>query len=192
VTDELAKQGYNTLTVKVDKASNAAGVAKNLRNKYKVGAADAQTEIKQQLAVFNILGAVLGGIGGIALVVAAVGVANTMIMSILERTREIGVMRAVGARRGTVSRLFTFEASLLGFLGGAVGLGVGYVLILIANPLINDQLKSNAIASRNIVALPLWLILGVLGITTLIGLLAGLYPARRAARLDPVEALHYD
>jgi putative ABC transport system permease protein len=190
--DFLAKQGYNSYIVKVDQSSNAAAVAKTIRNTYKVGAADAQSEIKQQLAIFNILGLVLGGIGGIALVVAAVGVVNTMVMSILERTREIGVMRAVGARRGTVSALFTFEAALLGFFGGVVGLGIGYGAVLIANPLINKQLSSNNVASSNIITLPLWLILGVVGLTTVIGLLAGLYPARRAARLDPVEALRYE
>lgn len=191
-TDELAKQGYNSFIVKVDQSSNAAAVAKNIKNKYKVGAADAQTEIKQQLGVFNILGAVLGGIGGIALVVAAVGVVNTMIMSILERTREIGVMRAVGARRGTVSRLFTFEAALLGFFGGVVGLGIGYGAVLIANPFINKQLSSNNISGSNIITLPIWLVIGVIALTTAIGILAGLYPARRAAKLDPVEALHYE
>ena len=192
VTDELAQNGYGSLVVKVDAASNAAGVAKTIRNQFKFGAADAETAITQQLAIFNILGAILGGIGGIALVVAAFGVVNTMIMSILERTREIGVMRAVGARRSTVSRLFTFEAALLGFWGGAIGLGLGYGLILIANPLLNKQLKSNNIASSNIITLPLWLIVGVIVLTTLIGILAGLYPARRAAKLNPVDALHYE
>lgn len=192
VTDELAKNGYSALIVKADKASNAASVAKQIRNQYKVGAADAQTEIKKQLGIFNILGAVLGGIGGIALVVAAVGVVNTMIMSILERTREIGVMRAVGARRSTVSLLFTIEAAWLGFWGGVIGLGIGYAAVLVANPLINKQLASNNISSSNIITLPIWLILGVIALTTLIGILAGLYPARRAARLDPVEALHYE
>lgn len=190
--DMIAKQGYNSFIVKVDESSNAAAVAKAIRDTYKVGAADAQTEIKSQLAIFNVLGLVLGGIGGIALIVAAVGVVNTMVMSILERTREIGVMRAVGARRGTVSKLFTFEAALLGFFGGVVGLGLGYGAVLIANPIINKQLSTNNITSSNIITLPLWLILGVVGLTTLIGILAGLYPSRRAAKLDPVEALRYE
>jgi len=192
VEDELAKQGYSSYIVKVDQSSNAAAVAKSIRNTYKVGAADAQTAIKQQLAIFNILGLVLGGIGGIALVVAAVGVVNTMVMSILERTREIGVMRAVGARRRTVSTLFTIEAALLGFFGGVVGLAIGYGVVLVANPIINKQLSSNNITSSNIITLPIWLILGVIGLTTLIGILAGMYPARRAAKLDPVEALRYE
>jgi len=192
VTDELALNGYSSLIVKVDQASNAAAVASNIRSQFKVGAADAETAIKQQLAVFNIIGAVLGGIGGIALVVAAVGVINTMVMSILERTREIGVMRAVGARRSAISRLFTFEASLLGLMGGVVGVAIAYGLTLIGNPIINKQLKGNGIASSNILAMPLWLIISVLVGTTVIGMLAGLYPARRAAKLDPVEALHYE
>ncbi|HSX16295.1 MAG TPA: ABC transporter permease [Candidatus Saccharimonadales bacterium] len=192
VVDELAKQGYNSFVVKADEASNAASVAKTIKDTYKVGAVDAETAIKQQLAIFNILGLVLGGIGGIALVVAAVGVVNTMIMSILERTREIGVMRAVGARRGTVSLLFTIEAALLGFFGGVVGLGLGYGAVLVANPLVNRQLSGNNVTGSNIFTLPIWLILGVVGLTTLIGVLAGLYPARRAAHLDPVEALRYE
>jgi ABC-type antimicrobial peptide transport system permease subunit len=189
VTDELALNGFNELVVKVDQSSNAAGVAKNIRTQFKIGAADAETAIKQQLAIFNILGAILGGIGGIALIVAAVGVINTMIMAILERTREIGVMRAVGAKRSTISLLFTFESSILGLMGGLVGIFLGYVLTLIGNPLINNQLKGNGIKSANILSLPPWLIISVVVGTTIIGTLAGLYPARKAAKLDPVESL---
>lgn len=191
VSDEVAKNGYGGLIVKVDKATNAPAVASSIK-KFGVGAVDAQTYIKSQLAIFNIVGAVLGGIGGISLAVAAVGVVNTMVMAILERTREIGVMRAVGAKRSTVSSLFTFEASLLGFLGGVFGVLVGFGLTLIANPIINKQLRGNGIASSNIITLPIWLIVSVITITTVIGMLAGLYPARRAAKLDPVEALRYE
>lgn len=191
VTNYQDQNGYDSLTVKADKSSNAPLVAKEIKT-LGVGAADAETSIKSQLAIFNIVGLVLGGIGGIALMVAAIGVVNTMIMAILERTREIGVMRAVGAKRGTVSRLFTIEASLLGFWGGVLGVAAGYGLTSLANVFINKQLISNGLTARNIITLPPWLILTVIGITTLIGMFAGLYPARRAAHLDPVEALHYE
>src|SRR5205085_4195361 len=117
--DMLAQNGYGSLIAKVDNSKNAAAAAANIK-KLGVGAADAEASIKQQLTIFNILGLVMGGIGGIALAVAAVGVVNTMIMAILERTREIGVMRAVGAKRSTVRALFTFEAAMLGFCGGVV------------------------------------------------------------------------
>jgi ABC-type antimicrobial peptide transport system permease subunit len=191
VTDGLAKEGYSGLVAKVDQASNASSVTTEIK-KLGVGAADAQSFISGQLAIFNIVGAVLGGIGGISLAVAAVGVINTMVMAILERTREIGVMRAVGARRSAISRLFTFEAALLGFIGGALGVLVGYGLTFVANPLINKQLQVNNITNSNIITLPVWLIAAVIASTTLIGMLAGLYPARRAAKLDPVEALRYE
>jgi ABC-type antimicrobial peptide transport system permease subunit len=189
--DFVATNGYNSLTVQVDSSKNAAAVASDIR-KFGVGAADAETLINAQLQVFNILGLVLGGIGGIALAVAAIGVVNTMIMAIMERTREIGVMRAVGAKRSTVSLLFTFEAACLGFWGGVFGVGVGYALTRIANVFINKQLASQSLLVRDIIGLPLWLALTVVGVTTIIGILAGLYPARRAAKLDPVEALHYE
>lgn len=191
ITDFIAQNGYSEFIAKVDQVGNAKAVVASIK-RMGVGAADAQSMINAQLAVFNIVGLVLGGIGGIALMVAAIGVVNTMVMAILERTREIGVMRAIGAKRSTISRLFTFEASLLGFWGGVTGIAVGYGLTRIANVLINKQLASNSIKAHNIVNLPLWLIVAVIIATTVIGLLAGLYPAHRAAKLDPVESLHYE
>jgi putative ABC transport system permease protein len=191
ITDQLAEQGYSALMAKVDNVNNAAAATTTIK-KLGVGAADAQSFINSQLTIFNVVGLVLGSIGGIALAVSAIGIVNTMVMAILERTREIGVMRAVGARRSTVRRLFTFEASLLGFWGGVFGLCLGYALTRIANILINNQLSKNSLQVRNIIQLPLWLILTVIGITTVIGFLAGLYPARRAAKLDPVEALRHE
>jgi putative ABC transport system permease protein len=191
VTDMLAESGYGSLMAKVDNSKNAAAAATEIK-KLGVGAADAEASIKQQLTIFNVMGLVLGGIGGIALAVAAVGVVNTMVMAILERTREIGVMRAVGAKRSTVRTLFTFEASMLGFIGGVLGVAAGFGLTRIANVFINKQLASQGVKAHDIIGLPLWLILTVVGIGTLIGMLAGLYPAARAAKLDPVEALRYE
>jgi len=81
---------------------------------------------------------------------------------------------------------------LLGFLGGVFGVILGYGLTIAANVLINRQLLTNSVKANNIIALPLWLIVGVIGATTLIGMLAGLYPAMRAARLNPVDALRYE
>ena len=191
-TNNLAQNGYQSITVEADAAQNADGIAEKIRNKFSVGASTAQDFITKQLAIFNIITYVLGGIGGISLAVAAVGVVNTMVMATMERTREIGVMRAVGAKRSTISRLFTLEASLLGLLGGLLGVAVGFGLVTAANPFVNKQLANNGIKTTNIVHLPAWLVLSVIVVTTLIGMLAGLYPARRAAKLNPVEALHHE
>lgn len=189
--NQLDQQGYRTIVVQADSATDADLVAAAIRP-LGVGAVSAQSYIKQQESAFNILALVLGGIGAIALAVAAIGVINTMVMAILERTREIGVLRACGATRATVRRLFTFEAAMLGFWGGVFGIVVGYALTLVANSVINNQLKVHSISETNIITLPIWLIVAVVCATTLIGVLAGLYPASRAARLNPVEALRYE
>lgn len=192
VTDnQLAKNGYSTFVVKADNSNNVDAVARQIRE-LEVGVATAKNYINNQLRVFNVISFILAGIGSVTLVVAAIGVINAMVMAVLERTREIGVMRAVGAKRSTVSRLFTLEASLLGFLGGTFGIVLGYGLIQLANIFINIQLADNTVASRNIISLPIWLILVVIIATTVIGMLAGLYPAYRAAKLDPVEALRHE
>jgi putative ABC transport system permease protein len=157
-----------------------------------VGAVSAQSYIQDQLNIFNIISLVFGGIGAIALLVAAIGVINTMIMAILERTREIGVLRACGATRRTIRQLFTVEAAALGFIGGVLGVAGGFGLTVLANTFINHQLATNAVSASNIIGLPLWLILTVVGATTAIGTLAGLFPAYRAARLNPIDALRYE
>lgn len=187
-TDPLKEDGYSTLVVRVNNTKDVDAVASRIQT-LGIGAVGVKDYINGQLQVFDVISLILGAMGGVALVVAAIGIINIMVMAILERTKEIGVLRALGAKRSTISRLFTLEASLLGFIGGVVGIAFGYGLIQLANLFINAQLAANGVVGRNIVSLPVWLGLSVVVVTTVVGMLAGLYPARRAARLDPVEAL---
>lgn len=188
---DLDRNGYQSFVAKTDDVNKVEPIAVQIRA-LGLGAATAKSFIDQQLKIFNLLGLVLGAIGAVSLLVAAIGVINTMIMATLERTREIGVMRACGATRSAVSRLFTFEAASLGFWGGMVGIGVGYILVAVANIFINRFMAAQHISLTNIISLPWWLAVGVVAATTIIGILAGLYPAVRAARLNPVDALRYE
>ncbi len=188
---EIEQRGYSYLLAKVDDANNVEAAAEEIK-KHDLGAITAKDFLDSFLRILSIVGIVLGSIGGIALFVAAIGIINTMIMAIYERTREIGVMRACGARRSTVRRLFTFEATLIGFWGGVFGVLAGIGLSKVANIFANRSLESQGMSAENIISLPWWLILGTIGFTMIIGLVSGLYPAHRAAKLDPVEALRYE
>jgi len=141
--------------------------------------------------IFIIIQAVLSAFGLIALGVASLGVINTLIMAIYERTREIGVMKAVGASRSTIRLLFTTEGMIIGFLGGAIGVGIGYALGLAINRISHATFLKD-FQTFNISAFPWWLMVGVIALSTIIALAAALYPAHRASRLDPIEALRYE
>jgi ABC-type antimicrobial peptide transport system permease subunit len=182
--------GYRSFLVNVDTTDHIATVAASI-NRLGVNTATGLAALQDQQDKANVIGAVLGGLGLVALGIAALGVMNTMVMSVLERTREIGVMRAVGARRSAIRRLFTFEAAALGFLGGVIGVLIGEAFVLAAKSVISHAVTSGPISGANF-SVPLWLIFVVIGVTTLIGLASGFLPARRAARLDPVEALRYE
>ncbi|MFM8302852.1 MAG: ABC transporter permease [Actinomycetota bacterium] len=188
IVSTIPTRGYGALLAVATSPDEVDRIARDIRG---LGAATAvaKDQIDDQKRAFRIIGFALGGIGAIALLVAAVGVVNTMVMSILERTREIGVMRAVGASRKAVRRLFTLEAVLLGLFGGVVGVVVAYGISALANPVVNQQLSDNGLTNRSIISVPPLLGIAVIVITTIIGILAGLYPVARAARMDPVAAL---
>jgi putative ABC transport system permease protein len=141
--------------------------------------------------VFSIIQTVLSAFGIIALVVAGIGIINTLLMAIHERTREIGVMKAVGATRGTIRMLFTAEGGALGFLGGVIGCLFAWILGQVFN-FVGLRSFLSDFPGLQMSAFSIGLVLGVIAITTGISLLAALYPAARAARLDPVEALRYE
>ena len=141
---------------------------------------------------FIILDIVLSLIGSIALAVSSLGIMNTMVMSILERTREIGIMKAIGGSDGDIRRIFLIEASAIGFLGGAAGIVLGWSVGRIINIGANVYIERQGGTAGNLFSLPWWLIAGAIGFSIAVSLMAGLYPAARAAKLDPIKALRHD
>jgi putative ABC transport system permease protein len=146
---------------------------------------------------FTILQVVFGGVGAIALLVAAIGIANTMAMSILERTREIGLMKAVGATNRDVLAIFLGEAGGIGFLGGLGGVAIGWSAGQVVNVVGVAYLAGRAAESGGLpptvaVFTPAWLPAFALIFATIVGIVSGIYPALRAATLIPVNALKYE
>ncbi|MFN8382663.1 MAG: ABC transporter permease [Anaerolineales bacterium] len=190
------KTGYNEVIVKV------ADVDKTLEVRDQIIAlgfqANTMLDFVQGINNFyKILQVVLGGVGAIALLVAAIGIANTMAMSILERTREIGLMKAVGATNRDVLTIFLGEAAGIGFIGGIGGVLVGWLAGQLLNVVAVVYLAQQAASQGGVppsvaVYTPLWLPVFVLLFSIFIGMVSGLYPALRAATMIPVLALKYE
>lgn len=132
---------------------------------------------------------ILGGIGAISMLVAALGITNTMIMSIYERTKEIGIMKVLGAKLGDIGKLFVIESAMIGLLGGILGLGISYGLSYILNEVIMLGAAIGVPMGAKMSIIPPWLSILALAFTSSVGLIAGLYPALRAMRLSALEAI---
>jgi putative ABC transport system permease protein len=147
---------------------------------------------KSMRRFFAILDLFLGIFGSLALTVASIGIINTLVMAILERRREIGIMKAVGASDSDVRGLFFAEAGAMGLLGGVCGTILGWIIGRVINFGTNVYLKRQGFPPEHIWSVPAWLVAGAVGFAFVVSLLSGLYPASRAARLDPVQALRYE
>lgn len=171
---------YNQVLVKCNELSDVKAVKTAIENMGygTYSAQDAVEMAEEQTARIQYL---LGAIGGVSLLVAAIGIINTMMMSIYERTREIGIIKVLGCRMSNIAGMFLAESAFIGLFGGALGLGVSFGLGL----LLNAALASSGLTS----VIPLYLAVGAVAFSVLVGLLAGLYPAIRAMRLSPLAAI---
>jgi putative ABC transport system permease protein len=141
---------------------------------------------------FAVLDLFLGIFGSLALAVASLGIVNTLVMAILERRREIGIMKALGASDSDIKRLFFAEAGAMGVVGGALGVTLGWLIGKAINFGTNIYLQRQELPPETIWVAPWWLVLGAISFSILVSLAAGLYPAARAAKLDPIQALRYE
>lgn len=185
-------KGYNQVLVKVNDIKNVQPIQTTIKdlgyNAYSLN--DWLEEMKKSA---GILQAILGAIGAISLLVAAIGITNTMVMSIYERTKEIGVMKVIGASLKDIKRLFLFESALIGLLGGVLGVALSLILSFIANKLGASFLVSMGSGpDAKISIIPIWLIFASMGFSAVIGVVSGYFPARRAMNLSALEAIRSD
>lgn len=181
---------YDNLKVVVEDVENLPEVEESIRKagfdtQSEAGSAE---EIKKSNMVVTMI---LGGIGSVAFIVSAIGIINTMLMSIYERQKEIGVMKVIGASVDDVRSMFLIESGFIGFFGGIVGLIISLIVGLAINSLAANSGffgSMNGEASK-IIIIPIWLSLVGVGFSSMVGVLAGYIPARRATRLSAIEAL---
>jgi putative ABC transport system permease protein len=190
------RTGYEGLVVQVTDVDRVLDIAATI-DEMGFQTYTAQSFVEQIQGVFLIIQLIFGGIGAISLLVAAIGIANTMTMAILERTREIGLMKAVGASNRDVLIIFLGEAAGIGFIGGILGTLLGWLIgkgldVIMVSVLTARAAESGATVPASIVYTPPYLIVFAILFSVLVGLFSGVMPALRAASLQPVMALKYE
>ena len=190
------KEGYSQVVVKVEEVEQVLDISEQI-TEMGFQAFTPQSFVQGINNFYVILQFIFGGVGAIALLVAAIGIANTMAMSILERTREIGLMKAVGATNRDVLAIFLGEAAGIGFIGGLGGVIIGWLAgqainVIAIVYLANQASQQGGPPPSVAVYTPFWLPLFALIFSTIIGMISGLYPALRAATMIPVIALKYE
>ncbi|HET7871267.1 MAG TPA: ABC transporter permease, partial [Terriglobales bacterium] len=182
---------YNALVVRVRKSKDVIRVEDQIKkmgfNTFSI--VDASRGLQKAFVFLDLF---LGVFGSLALAVASLGIVNTLVMAILERRREIGIMKALGASDADVKSIFFVEAGSMGALGGALGVALGWMIGRVINLGTNWYMVRQDMRPENFWYVPLWLVIAGVIFSVAVSLGAGLYPASRAARLDPVQALRHD
>jgi ABC-type antimicrobial peptide transport system, permease component len=191
--DKNAPEGYDSACVKVASVGDVSGVEEAIKDLgFSVYSMESMRKpLEEQMRTVQMI---LGGLGAISLLVAALGITNTMIMSIYERTREIGIMKVLGCVVGNIRSMFLVEAGTIGFLGGLIGLALSYGISFAVNTLAAQGQQNAAMggllpAGAGISIIPPWLALGALVFATMVGLISGLHPANRAVKISALTAM---
>jgi len=185
------KKTYDNLTVRVKDAVDVKAVEEAIK-KMGFSAFSLMDASRNLQLIFRVFYMLLGIFGSLALVVASLGIINTLVMAILERRREIGVLKALGAADKVVQGLFFVEAAAMGLLGGVIGVALGSIIARALNFGADFYLKRQQLPAITVAAVPLWLVAFAVLFSIVVSLAAGIYPASRAAKLNPVEALRYE
>jgi putative ABC transport system permease protein len=186
----LRLRRFDQFKVKVDAHENMEVVRNGLITDGYVVSSLSDT-IEQANQIFRIVQIILGLFGLVALIVSAIGMFNTMTIALLERTNEIGIMRSIGITKSDIRKMFLVESMLMGFLGGVAGLLVGTTAGETVNFIMNQLSHRYGGPTMNLFVTPLWFILVIIGFSTVIGFMTGVYPSYRASKLNPLDALRY-
>ncbi len=191
---QASEENYRAIELRVADPSRIKPVTEKI-SQMGFRAFSVTNQLEEIERIFLIINSSLALLGGIALLVASFGISNTMIMSIRERTREIGIMKAIGGSDGEIMRIFFVEASLIGLFGGTLGVIAGWAVDRIANALANQWIVRQTGQTLRYVeffSIPWYLWAGAILFAVAISLLAAIYPARSAAKVDPIKALRYE
>ncbi|MBN2853029.1 MAG: ABC transporter permease [Clostridia bacterium] len=190
---KILENGYSNVKIKVNDIKNVNKVQEDLKaigyDSYSLS-----DQLDSMNEMTKIIQLVLGGIAGVAFLIAAIGIANTMVMSIYERTKEIGVMKVLGCVVSTIRQMFLFEAALIGLTGGVLGTGISILISKVANNVVkNTSILGMSPSSDTILSLITpQLAFGAILFSTIVGIAFGLYPAIRATRISPLEAIRHE
>lgn len=189
--EALGIKTFNSVKVKVAKRDDMAEARRAVES-MGFPTSSVKDTVDQINMYFSWIKMVLGGFGMVALFVAAIGIFNTLTISLLERTHEIGIMKAIGGRNKDIALVFTMEASLIGLIGGMMGVTVGWVMGFGINAFVNFVATSVGGQANKFFSTPLWFAGTIVLFAFCVSTFAGVWPALRAAKLDPLEALRYE
>jgi putative ABC transport system permease protein len=190
---QYMENGFDSVTITVDREEHVKAVVQAIKamGLQEYSLVEIFERVRRNIVLMTFA---TGFVAAMALLVAALGITNTMVMGVLERTREIGVMKAVGARDGHIQLIFLVEGALIGVFGGGLGLLAGWLTSFPGDAMARKVVESEGMTQleESLFVFPLWLTLGVLVVATFIATLAAVYPARRAARVNPITALRHE